>query len=174
MAAEELPAGVVLHEVPWYGQLADKAHALAKDLVGQTPLSESAVATELRAARQPLLPGESTRYANLGRDVAGAMTEVLSGARPGDTEFQLAAALAARAVAAGAEPVVLLCNGSTRGSFRHPLPTAYTDRPQGDARRLRQARRNGGQRDPLGPFRCLDAVGAQRRIQDRSRRGRHP
>jgi Xaa-Pro aminopeptidase len=51
------------------------------------------------------------------------MTDVLSGARPEDTEFQLAAALASRVVAAGAEPVVLLCNGSSRSSFRHPLPT---------------------------------------------------
>lgn len=123
MAAEELPAGVVLHEVPWYGQLGDKAEALSRDLVGQTPLSEGAVAAELRAARQPLLPGESARYANLSRDLASAMTDVLSRARPEDTEFELAAALASRVVATGAEPVVLLCNGSSRSSFRHPLPT---------------------------------------------------
>lgn len=123
MAAEELPAGVVLHEVPWYGQLGDKADALSRDLAGQAPLSEIAVAAELRAARQPLLPGESGRYAALGRDLACALTDVLSGARPEDTEFELAAALAARVVATGAEPVVLLCSGSSRSSFRHPLPT---------------------------------------------------
>lgn len=123
MAAEELPAGVVLHEVPWYGQLADKAEALFRDFTGQAPLSEGAVADELRAARQPLLPGESARYANLSRDLASAMTDVLAGARPEDTEVELAAALAARVVAAGGEPVVLLCSGSSRSSFRHPLPT---------------------------------------------------
>ena len=32
-------------------------------------------------------------------------------------------ALAARIVAAGAEPLVLLCNGSSRSAFRHPLAT---------------------------------------------------
>ena len=123
MAAEELPAGVLLHGVPWYGHLGDKADALARDLTGQVPLPEAAVAAELRAARQPLLPGESARYAKLCRDLACAMTDVLSGARPEDTEFELAAALASRVVAAGAEPVVLLCNGTSRSSFRHPLPT---------------------------------------------------
>ena len=51
------------------------------------------------------------------------MTDVLSTARPDTTEFELVSALAARVVAAGAEPLVLLCNGSSRSDFRHPLAT---------------------------------------------------
>ncbi len=123
MAAEELPEGVALHEVPWYGQLYEAAAELGRELTGEAPLPEAAVTAELRAARQPLLPGESARYTGLSRDLARAMTDVLSGARPKTTEFELAAALASSVVAAGAEPLVLLCNGSSRSSFMHPLPT---------------------------------------------------
>jgi hypothetical protein len=123
LAAEELPEGVTLHQVPWYGQLHDAAARLGRELGGGAPLAEAAVTAELRAARQALLPGESARYANLTGDLARAMTDVLAHARPEDTEFQLAAALASRVVAAGAEPLVLLCNGSSRSGFRHPLAT---------------------------------------------------
>lgn len=127
MAAEELPAGVTLHSVPWYGNLHEAAAAVGRSTgpagSAATPLAEAAVAAELRAARQQLLPAESARYAHLSAELAGIMTEVLSTARPETTEFELASALAGRVVAAGAEPLVLLCNGSSRSEFRHPLAT---------------------------------------------------
>ena len=125
IAAEELPAGVSLHSVPWYGNLHEAAAAVgqASRAGAGAPLAESAVATALRAARQQLLPGESARYAQLSAEVAGIMTDVLSTARPDTTEFELVSALAARVVAVGAEPLVLLCNGSSRSDFRHPLAT---------------------------------------------------
>lgn len=123
LAAEELPEGVSLHQVPWYGHLHDAAASLGREIGGGVPLAEAAVATELRAARQPLLPGESARYGQLSGDLARAMTDALSGAQPEDTEFEVNAALASRIVAAGAEPLVLLCNGSSRSGFRHPLAT---------------------------------------------------
>ncbi|WP_223883751.1 Xaa-Pro peptidase family protein [Pseudarthrobacter sp. BIM B-2242] len=124
VAAEELPAGVSLHAVPWYGNLHEAAAAVGRSSgAAAVPLAEAAVATELRAARQQLLPGESARYANLSAELAGIMTDVLSDARPDTTEFELVSALAARVVAAGAEPLVLLCNGSSRSEFRHPLAT---------------------------------------------------
>lgn len=120
LAAEELPSGVELHTVPWHGQLTDAVGALAGP--GEA-LAEKEVATQLRAARQPMLPGESARYARLCTDAAGAMTDVLSRATPETTEVEVVSALAARIVAAGAEPLVLLCNGSSRSAFRHPLAT---------------------------------------------------
>lgn len=125
IAAEELPAGVSLHTVPWYRNLHEAAAAVGPSAGGGAgaPLGEAAVAAELRAARQPLLPGESARYARLGAELAGIMTDVLSTARPDTTEFELVSALAGRVVAAGAEPLVLLCNGSSRSDFRHPLAT---------------------------------------------------
>ncbi|GAA3284119.1 Xaa-Pro peptidase family protein [Paenarthrobacter aurescens] len=120
MAAEELPDGVNLHTVPWHGQL----HAAAADLaVDGHPLVEAAVTTELRAARQQLLPAEAARYAELSADAAAAMTDVLTAATPETTEFELVSQLAAKIVAVGAEPLVLLCNGASRSEFRHPLAT---------------------------------------------------
>ncbi|WP_332759662.1 M24 family metallopeptidase [Pseudarthrobacter sp.] len=129
ISAEELPAGVSLHTAPWYGNLHEVAAAVGHssgggtDVGSGTPLAEASVATELRAARQQLLPGESARYARLSAELAGIMTDVLSTVRPATTEFELVSALAARVVGAGAEPLVLLCNGSSRSDFRHPLAT---------------------------------------------------
>ncbi len=120
IAAEELPDGVSLDTVPWHGQLHAAAAGLAVD---GNPLVEAAVATELRAARQQLLPAEAARYASLSADAAAAMTDVLTAATPETTEFQLISELAARIVAVGAEPLVLLCNGASRSDFRHPLAT---------------------------------------------------
>ena len=123
IAAEELPSGVALHSVPWYGNLHEAAAALGIAGSGAAPLPEADVAAELRAARQQLLPAESARYARLSGDVAAIMTDVLSTARPETTEFELVSALAGRVVAVRAEPLVLLCNGSSRSEFRHPLAT---------------------------------------------------
>jgi Xaa-Pro aminopeptidase len=133
IAAEELPAGVALHTVPWYRNLHEAAAAVGTAAGGTAaggpgeggtaPMAEAAVADELRAARQNLLPAESARYARLSAEIAAMMTDVLSSARPETTEFELVSALAARIVAAGAEPLVLLCNGSSRSGFRHPLAT---------------------------------------------------
>lgn len=121
IAAEEMPPGVNLHTVPWYGNLQQAAAAVGTG--SRPPLAEAEAATELRAARQQLLPAESARYSRLGVELAAIMTDVLSAARPDTTEFGLVSALAARVVGAGAEPLVLLCNGSSRSTFRHPLAT---------------------------------------------------
>ncbi|MGX9899964.1 M24 family metallopeptidase [Arthrobacter sp. SA17] len=119
MAAEEVPHGVSVHAAPWHGSL----ETVAGELAGSSPLAESEVAAQLRGARQAFLPAESARYAQLNADAAAALTDVLSRATPATTEFQIAAQLASRIVAMGAEPLVLLCNGTSRSAFRHPLPT---------------------------------------------------
>lgn len=131
MAAEEVPAGVSVHAVPWYRNLHEAAAAVgsssnsasSNSTAARAPLAEAEIAAELRAARQQLLPGESARYARLSAELAGIMTDVLSTARPDTTEFELVSALAGYVVAAGAEPLVLLCNGNSRSTFRHPLAT---------------------------------------------------
>lgn len=119
MAAEEVPRGVSVHAAPWHGSL----EAVARELADSNPMPESEVAAQLRGARQAFLPAESARYARLNADTAIALTDVLSRATPTTTEFEIAAQLASRIVAMGAEPLVLLCNGSSRSAFRHPLPT---------------------------------------------------
>ncbi|GAB3535726.1 M24 family metallopeptidase [Arthrobacter tecti] len=117
---EELPADVVVHPVPWHGSL----HDVASRLAPSRPLEEASVRRELREARQSLLPVETEQYAVLNREVAEALTDVLSAARPHTAERDVAAQLAARVIAMGAEPLVLLCNGRERSAFRHPLSTA--------------------------------------------------
>lgn len=89
-------------------------------------LDEGDVDAEMRAARAVLLPVERARYAALGADVASAVTDVLRAARPDRTERSVAAELAGRLVAAGAEPVVLLVAGEARAGVPHPLPTDAT------------------------------------------------
>ncbi|MBW4093900.1 MAG: peptidase M24 [Acidobacteria bacterium] len=120
LTAEELPDGVILHEVPWHESLTDVASWYGS---GASPASESELAVPLRLARRSLLPGELTRFTQLCEESAGILTEVLSTATPHSTEREVAAALAGRIVAAGADPLVLLVNGASRSTFRHPLPT---------------------------------------------------
>lgn len=117
---EELPSDLTVHLTPWYNAIGDVAGRLGRG----TPVPEASVTRQLRAARQSLLPSEIERYSQLNREVAEAMTDVLSECRPETPERVVAAELAARIVAAGAEPLVLLCSGDGRSAFRHPLPTA--------------------------------------------------
>lgn len=117
LRAEELPAGIAVRELDW------SAAPAAID-PGPGTLTEDRVADQLRAARSPLLPGEIGRFRDLGRDAARVMTEVLGVRTPDDTELAVTAALTARLVEAGAEPLVVLVGGADRSSYRHPLPTS--------------------------------------------------
>ncbi|GAA1734810.1 M24 family metallopeptidase [Microbacterium paludicola] len=129
LAAEEV-SGAAIKVVDWFA-----------DLTTPGILRDTDVVEELRAARASLLPIERERYAALGRDAARAMTAVLREARPETTERQLAAALAAAVITAGAEPAVLLVAGAERGGVQHPLPT---DAPLGGrAMAVLTARRHG-------------------------------
>ena len=119
LVAEELPAGMRVSGVPWFGALAD---GFEKRVDSRT-LVESDVLVELRAARASLLPVELARYRALCIDAAEAMTDVLGAASPMQTERSLAAALGASLLARGADPVVLMVAGNSRAGYRHPLPT---------------------------------------------------
>lgn len=116
LRAEELPAGTAVRELDW-------STAPAGIDPGPGTLVEDHVADQLRAARAPLLAGETERFRALGRDAARVMTEVLSIRTPADTELAVTAALTARLVEAGAEPLVVLVGGAERSSYRHPLST---------------------------------------------------
>lgn len=120
LIAEELyPADAArVVRVPWQVSPASAAEALGGVAV------EADVAPDLRAARAALLPGESARYRALGRDVAEVLTDVAALLTPESTEQQAAALLAARLVARGIDPLVLLVAGESRLPHRHPLPTA--------------------------------------------------
>lgn len=121
LRSEELPPGLSLHQVPWHQQLQDVGRWFGP---GGAPAAEAELARELRDARRSLLPVELSRYRALNHEVAVILTDVLMTVSPQSTERQVAAALAERVTNIGAEPLVLLCNGSDRSTFRHPLPTA--------------------------------------------------
>lgn len=114
LAAEEV-AGAEFRRVPWYESFAEAPRGV--------PTDADAVSA-LRAARAALLPVERERYAELGRDAAIAVTEVLREARPTMTEFGLAADLAKAVHGIGATPAVVLVAGAERGGVQHPIPTA--------------------------------------------------
>jgi antitoxin VapB len=107
--------GFVFEEYPWHaGRQPDMPRLLV----------ESDVEDELLRLRLVLLEGEIDRLRALGKDAAAAVAEAASAARPGDTEYQIAARLAAAARARGGIAVVNLVATDERISqFRHPLPT---------------------------------------------------
>jgi hypothetical protein len=115
LVAEELPAGVVIRDRPWYESLDMPSTSRA--------LHEHQLDAELRAARAVLLPGERQRFRALSADGAAAVTDVLLAAQPSWSERRTAAELAGRLVAIGADPLVLLVAGEERASLPHPLPT---------------------------------------------------
>jgi Xaa-Pro aminopeptidase len=123
LAAEELPTGVRIREVDWQAPLSS---AWADD---PRVLAESDVAAPLRAARAQLLPAELERFRALGRDTATVLTDVLSAADPGRSEIAVTAAVGARLLEQGIDPLVLLAAGRSRLGNRHPLPTTA---PLGD------------------------------------------
>lgn len=112
LVAEELPAWLAVRERPWY--------APPPDL---DALPEAAVADALLAARSPLLPVETARFARLGVEAAAALTDVLGAAEPTWTERRLAAEVARAVVDRGADPLVVLVGGEARAALPHPLPT---------------------------------------------------
>lgn len=129
LLAEEIPPGLAetlglrVHRVRWDRPLEDLDGWLPGSDRGRDPVPEDAIAPALRAARGPLLPAEASRYRALCRDVATAFTAVLAGARPDQTERQLAAAVVAALADAGTEVLVVLVAGESRLTVRHPMPT---------------------------------------------------
>jgi len=120
LVAEELEAGLHVVTIPWFGQLRQARAGV---------IAEAEVVAQMRAARASLLPGERSRYRELGLDVASATTAVLSSAQPTGSERSLAARLCAAIIERGAEPLVILVAGASRIHLQHPLPS---DAPIGD------------------------------------------
>ena len=93
---------------------ADSPYAGAEDLTDEV--------AELRAA---LMPEEGERFRELGRLCGEAMDAAIRRVRPGQTEYEIAALLAAEAYARGATPIVdLVATDERISQYRHPLPTA--------------------------------------------------
>jgi hypothetical protein len=111
IAGEELRIDIDVEPVPWF------------DPLPVAGLVEADLAPQLRAARRRLAPHEVRSYRALGREAAAAVTAACRSARGAMSERALAAEVAARLEAIGAEPLVVLVGGASRAQHRHPLPT---------------------------------------------------
>jgi antitoxin VapB len=90
---------------------------------GRYPRGEN-LAPELVRLRANLTPVEQARFRELGRSCALAMNNAIYALRPGMTEFEIAARLAAETIEQGILPIVNLVATDDRiYSYRHPLPT---------------------------------------------------
>ncbi|MFW5943149.1 MAG: M24 family metallopeptidase [Chloroflexota bacterium] len=116
---------------PWYEQ-ADTVSQLTRGMkVGTDFPSPVPGAPDLQDIRRPLsrlraelTPQEGQRFRELGRLCAEAMDEAAQAVRPGMSEHEIAALLAAAAQKRGVWPTVVLIAGDERiFRFRHPLPT---------------------------------------------------
>lgn len=122
-------------ELPWTEERADARAVvgLASRFVGGAQIGADAPVVgatrldgPLSAIRTPLLDDEVARYRALGRDVGPAVTRALSRCAPGQTEYEVAAQVAAEVHAIGARPHVLLVGADDRlARFRHPVPSDH-------------------------------------------------
>lgn len=82
------------------------------------------LSAEIARMRANLTPEEGDRFRALGRQCAEIMDEAIRAVKPGLTEYQIAALLAAASLNRGVQPIVNLVATDERiFSFRHPLPT---------------------------------------------------
>jgi len=135
LRAEEVPDALPVLEFAWAspdereGQFRDATRGLpvASDLPnpGEVGLPEDLVREKRR-----LYPSEITRYRQVGRGAAEALTETLSAVTPASTEFEVAGIGSEALLRRGIEPALVLVAGARRMElYRHPRPT---DEPIGD------------------------------------------
>ncbi len=117
--------GFSLNVAPW--EIAREI-PIANTLGVDMPL-EGAVNLDmgLRALRIHLLPAEIERFRTLGAICASAMQSAVNRVQPGQTEHEIAGALADETRRRGATPIVVLIAVDERiHNVRHPLPTGKT------------------------------------------------
>src|SRR5258708_8347689 len=109
---------------PWYArggttQLLMVGRRLARD--------DRDFGADLRDLRSVLQPEEVTRMRQVSTLAAEVMDDAIRAVRPGDSEYELAARLAAGSRLRGGNAIVNLVASDDRiFQFRHPLPTAKT------------------------------------------------
>jgi len=85
----------------------------------------SDLSAELARLRAKLTPEEGSRFRDLGKLCARAMQAACESVKPGQTEYEIAASLAAEAEGQGVQAIVnLIATDERIFSFRHPLPTS--------------------------------------------------
>jgi antitoxin VapB len=114
---EEL--GFELRSTPWYQPYTPPEPGLATD--------DGALADALAALRLVMTEAEMERARALGKDTGAALEAAARAIRPGDTEYQIAARMAANCRETGGFALVTLVASDERiFNFRHPYATAKT------------------------------------------------
>src|SRR5262245_49545383 len=128
---DEEVGGLPLEPVvyPWYepddvpamlGKLTDLSHTVSDTGAFGLP----AVDAEFAPLRYALLEPEVRRFRALGADAAAAVEAACRAARPGDSELDIAAEVAAESGRRNIVPLVdLVAADESIGRYRHPLPT---------------------------------------------------
>ena len=130
MLAEELDAtSLQLLTFPWHDDAARRA-AVMQLGEGRNAASDAdlyglpRLAADFAALRYSLAADEIRRYRKLGHEVSEIMEAVGKSIKPGQTEHQVEAMMAERALAAGMRPFVRLVAADERIiRFRHPIST---------------------------------------------------
>lgn len=122
-----LPLEVV--EFLWYDEAVRTSLintlAAGKPMGADLPLPGAVnVAGALAPLRWAVLPEEQERARKAGRAAAEVLEDTCRWIHPGQTEFEIAGALAQRIMALGMDPVVnLIATDERVFAYRHPLPT---------------------------------------------------
>jgi Xaa-Pro dipeptidase len=125
---EELAGlGYELIEAEWYESTDSKIIELIKNkkVVADTPiLGLDEVSSEMADIRSQLNEHEIVKYIWLSQKAAKALEELMYEIKPGMTEHEIAANLAAKVMVDGINPQVILVATDERiFNYRHPIPT---------------------------------------------------
>lgn len=92
---------------------------------GAPPETDAAIEPELASLRTILTEQEIAQVRQLGQDAAEAIERTAFELKPGESEFEISARLAANCIQKGLEPIVNLVAVDERiYTRRHPLPTS--------------------------------------------------
>jgi antitoxin VapB len=110
--------GFTLTISPWYQPVPPQTPHLATD--------DGAVGEAVAALRRTLTPSEQERARVIGRETGEAIEEAARAVRPGDTEYQIAARIAAACRARGGLAIVTLVAADERTlRYRHAYATSH-------------------------------------------------
>jgi Xaa-Pro dipeptidase len=116
-------SGVHVVSFPWY-QPEDEQAIIKRLMQDRQWITEQQLAGEVARLRWELTSPEMERYREAGRAVAKALEQTCMEIKRSETEFQIAARLAAHCLEAGIDPILQLVAVDERAAqFRHPVPT---------------------------------------------------
>lgn len=127
LVAEELvDLPIQLHQINWWEAptLSESVSTLSKGVKQVIFDTEDVFETRFGSFRMTLTPRDIEKYRALGKDCGFIIGNVIRQAKPGQTEFQVAAQLSRACLDFGIDAIVQLIAADDRiDTVRHPLPT---------------------------------------------------